>query len=326
MPPHVWFRVRNVCTPITNLDAEALQMRYKANILKNKDNSSNYTKNQRYSKIAQGKWQNRTKSFGSQSVQKNYTNANTKLFERVNITNYITIPESENPYPCVNRGPYYTFPIVFYNRSLKRFPVSFTLSQRTYPSMTDVVNELQNSMNAYLSSNTEIDPLSQMEFVYTPPTSISLSSLTIISTSRNTLFQILPFQTTLNTLIGVLGFGLGQPILTGSITNLFPIQDNFFDYGNNVTTYNQTSIPNGGSLISNTYQNPCTGQVTQTSVYPLCFPTSDSDVPSTPSVKQLCFNNTNPQITFTRKRYTMNNSLHKWPMNYKFSLAPQIID
>jgi hypothetical protein len=195
VPPHVWFRVRNVCPTITNLDAEALQMQYKANVLKNKDNSSNYTKNQRYSKIVQGTWQNRTKSWASQSVQKNYTNPNQGLFQRTSVKQYIPVPVTENPTPCLNSST---------------------------------------------------------------------------------------------------------------------VSPNF--------------IPDGGYLIGNTRVNQCTGDIIQITTYPECFPTSDSDVPPTPSIKQLCFNNTNPQLTYARKRYTMNNSLNKWPMNYKFSIAPQIID
>jgi hypothetical protein len=197
IPPRVWHRVTNICpvNPYLNTELaktydDVLRMEYKANILKNKDNSSNYTKNQRYSKIVQGKWQNRTKSFASQTTT--YTNPNPGLFERNNVTKYISVPISENPNHCFN-------------------------------------------------------------------------------------------------------------------------------------TNNSSSIPDGGYLVGNKRVNQCTGVTIQETTYPLCFPTSCSDVPSTSEVKVLCYNNTNPQLNYTRKRYTMNTSFNKWPQNYKFSIAPQFI-
>jgi len=83
---------------------------------------------------------------------------------------------------------------------------------------------------------------------------------------------------------------------------------NPFDCSNN-------SIQDGGNLVCGTYANPCTGQIIQTGAVSatICNPASASNVPG-PSV--LCWNN-KIQTWFPRKRYFMNNSANKWPVNYK---------
>ena len=92
-PPRVWSRVQNQCTytiagtyqtvyvPLNN-KTELLavanyqdKILYKGNILQYKKNSSNLTKNQRYSQISKGNWTNRTKTFATQS--QTYSNPNT---------------------------------------------------------------------------------------------------------------------------------------------------------------------------------------------------------------------------------------------------------
>ena len=89
-----------------------------------------------------------------------------------------------------------------------------------------------------------------------------------------------------------------------------------YDYGipnpNGCTT--SLSIQDGGSLVCNAYENPCTGQVTQNLVSQLCYPNYCSDVPG--AIIDLCWN---PKINtyFPRQRYFMNNSLNKWPQGYK---------
>ena len=106
-PPRVWSRVQNQCTytvdslyqtvyvPLNN-KTELLavanyqeKILYKGNILQYKKNSSNLTKNQRYSQISKGKWTNRTKTFATQS--QTYSNPNTTGLQRVNFTTF--------PYP-----------------------------------------------------------------------------------------------------------------------------------------------------------------------------------------------------------------------------------
>jgi hypothetical protein len=69
---------------------------YKGNILQYKKNSSNLTKQQRYSQIAKGSWTNNTKSYATQSMT--YTNPNTNALLRVNYTTTAsTVP---NPFDC----------------------------------------------------------------------------------------------------------------------------------------------------------------------------------------------------------------------------------
>jgi hypothetical protein len=103
-PPRVWSRVQNQCTytvdssyqsvyvPLNNR-TELLavadyqeKILYKGNILQYKKNSSNLTKNQRYSQISKGKWTNRTKTFATQS--QTYSNPNTTGLQRVNYTTF----------------------------------------------------------------------------------------------------------------------------------------------------------------------------------------------------------------------------------------------
>lgn len=58
----VWERVENVCT-FDDPD----NMKHKANILQYKKNSGNMTKKERYSRIAQGKWNLRKTSWATQT-------------------------------------------------------------------------------------------------------------------------------------------------------------------------------------------------------------------------------------------------------------------
>lgn len=60
-----------------------IAMLNKGNILQYKNNSSNLTKNQRYSKIAKGRWTNRTTTWATQSDK--YTQPNIRLFKRANV-------------------------------------------------------------------------------------------------------------------------------------------------------------------------------------------------------------------------------------------------
>jgi hypothetical protein len=69
---------------------------YKGNILQYKKNSSNLTKQQRYSQIAKGYWTNKTKSYATQSLT--YTNPNTNALLRVNYTT--TTSTATNPFDC----------------------------------------------------------------------------------------------------------------------------------------------------------------------------------------------------------------------------------
>lgn len=104
-PPRTWTRVQNPCT--FNLDSpinvnELLieqQMLLKGNILQYKKNSSNLTKQQRYSQIAKGSWTNRTKSWATQS--QTYTNPNTSSLKQVNYTSVPLLEPTTNQFGCV---------------------------------------------------------------------------------------------------------------------------------------------------------------------------------------------------------------------------------
>jgi len=104
VPTHIGSRVENRCVYDTELqtleevyipqlkinipftDVGVINnMLIKGNVLQYKKNSSNLTKNQRYSKIATGKWTNRTKNWATQS--QTYTNPNTNFLKRTGTTN-----------------------------------------------------------------------------------------------------------------------------------------------------------------------------------------------------------------------------------------------
>jgi hypothetical protein len=123
-PPRAWSRVQSIpyCTdpllpsspkytvyvprtkqtlPPSIADAQD-KIIYKGNILQYKNNSSNLTKNQRFSQIAKGMWINRQKSYATQS--QTYTNPNTSSLYRVNS---VTISPNTNPGSVNNEsGPY----------------------------------------------------------------------------------------------------------------------------------------------------------------------------------------------------------------------------
>jgi hypothetical protein len=78
----------------TELPYEIAMLR-KGNILQYKKNSSNLTKKQQYSQLAQGKWYYR-KTWATQS-SRGYTNPNTNNLQRVNSETVELFPNSDNP-------------------------------------------------------------------------------------------------------------------------------------------------------------------------------------------------------------------------------------
>ena len=108
-PARVWSRVQNRCSTDTadstvdyaKIDYDR-QMLLKGNILQYKKNSSNLTKNQRYTQIAKGMWTNRTKTWATQSDT--YTNPNNSSLLRVNYTildpSNNTFSSRSNPFNC----------------------------------------------------------------------------------------------------------------------------------------------------------------------------------------------------------------------------------
>ena len=74
-------------------------------------------------------------------------------------------------------------------------------------------------------------------------------------------------------------------------------------------------IPNGGTLICNTIENPCTGAVLQKQANKICYPTTCSDVPG--PIKLLCWSGRLPTF-FPKVKRTYGTSDNKWPVNEKF--------
>ena len=181
-PPRVWSRVQSGCSTSNDsnnnntISSERdMQMLLIGNILQYKKNSSNLTKNQRYSKIVKGQWTNRTKTWATQS--QTYSNPNTSNLLRVNYS---------------------------------KIPIPFN--------------------------------------------------------------AILPLDCSAN------------------------------------------FIKDGGALICNKVADPCTDVVIKTTENPLCYSTTNSDVPGKPI--DLCWND-GTQTWYPRQNLTMNNSANKWPEGYK---------
>jgi len=90
IPPRAWSRVDNKCTySDSNYDPAIFYkaaLINKGNVLQYKKNSTQLTKQQRYSQIAKGLWKNRTKTWATQSVT--YTNPNSTSLKRVGFIEY----------------------------------------------------------------------------------------------------------------------------------------------------------------------------------------------------------------------------------------------
>jgi hypothetical protein len=95
-PPRAWSRVQNSCSFFDDFQqggqvaASTVYLEYamlnKGNVLQYKKNSSNLTKQQRYSKIAKGQWTNRNTTWATQSTR-GYTNPNSQGLQRANSIN-----------------------------------------------------------------------------------------------------------------------------------------------------------------------------------------------------------------------------------------------
>jgi hypothetical protein len=73
-------------------------------------------------------------------------------------------------------------------------------------------------------------------------------------------------------------------------------------------------VEDGGELLCNTKEDPCTGEVYTGPFKDDCFPTTDSDVPG--SIEFLCWNNA-LNTYYPRNKTTYATSGNKWPYNYK---------
>ena len=88
-----------------------MQMLHKGNILQYKKNSFNITKKERYTKIAQGKWASKQRTWAIQSSR--MTNPNTQYFQRANTINIdsSTLAQSDLPPSCPTLPPIPTVPV-----------------------------------------------------------------------------------------------------------------------------------------------------------------------------------------------------------------------
>jgi len=121
VPTKEWYRVQNQCTynstissslfiPLLNKNVSIQTAYYyaklvnKGNILQYKKNSSNLTKNQKYSLIAKGAWTNRNTTWATQSDK--YSNPNTLNLKRINGENIFLDGTPTNlPIPCPSNTP-----------------------------------------------------------------------------------------------------------------------------------------------------------------------------------------------------------------------------
>ena len=213
-PTREWYRVQNACTFVNNNSSTSnytyipqlkkyvpnadvfneLNMLRKGNILQYKNNSSNITKQQRYSQICKGAWTNRTTTWATQSDK--YTNPNTTMLKRVNVQNNITLDGT------------------------------ITNEKVTCP-----IDILRNP------------------------------DITVV-------------------------------------------------------------IPDGGTLVCNVMENPCTGETIKQPANKLCNPTSSSDVPG--PIIELCYNIGLPTY-YPKTRTIMTNSGNKWPQGVKYLASANAI-
>jgi hypothetical protein len=106
IPPRAWTRVNNRCTYDLSFNEgydpfifERVAQINKGNVLQYKKNSSQLTKQQRYSQIAKGLWTNRSKTWATQSDI--YTNPNTTSLKRVGYVE-TTRDDVIDPFNCPN--------------------------------------------------------------------------------------------------------------------------------------------------------------------------------------------------------------------------------
>jgi hypothetical protein len=99
VPTKEWYRFENQCVYNTQSLGSIIKNKKlayeiavldKGNVLQYKKNSSNLTKNQRYSQIARAAWANRKKTWATQT--QTYTNPDTTTNKRVNYTEKIINP------------------------------------------------------------------------------------------------------------------------------------------------------------------------------------------------------------------------------------------
>lgn len=171
-PPREWSRVQNYCSlvydnppstvklPLIGITVSYQASLYytdlirKGNVLQYKNNSSNLTKSQRYSKIAKGMWTNRNTTWASQTAE--YTNPNIKSLKRVgNININITTGGTETTLPITCP----TLPIIN-NQSLPYIISESNINPVLPPPPTpNVITENSGIIPLVISDQTDSPPL-----------------------------------------------------------------------------------------------------------------------------------------------------------------------
>jgi hypothetical protein len=244
-PTRTWFRVDNQCQIPSTSDGRVyiqalkiyvpieevsyyIQLLRKGNILQYKNNSSNLTKNQKYSQIAKGKWNQRKTTYASQTDS--YTNPNTTCMQRINYRNITTDgTETNDPITCPPSNPN--------GRGGQIIPFLIP------------------------TANTPTDAIIQPPKVIPDPIQIPPRIAPV--TNDSVLPNILP----------ILPIVPPAPIV----------------------------IPSGGSLVCNTYEDICTGEVITKPRSDNCYLTSCSDVPG--PLAYLCYDDSQPTY-YPRERRT----------------------
>ena len=175
-PTRVWSRVQNQCTyynennfqntknvfvPVLNKTVTIEEAIYydklmkKGNILQYKNNSSNITKIQKYSKIANGRWTNRNKSYATQT--QTYTNPNTLSLKRVNYLEY-PFPNTLVGKPNNISGPYqYNVPDPFgCQTNILKDGGTLLCNSYVNPCTNVVVEETKGNQNCNLTSDSDV--------------------------------------------------------------------------------------------------------------------------------------------------------------------------
>jgi hypothetical protein len=173
------------------------------------------------------------------------------------------------------------------------------LRNKTYATQSETYsNPNTNTLNRINSTN--IDTNNGNQETTEPPSSCNTSPIA----QTSDLPEVLSNSTTTPPVIPPIP---PIPLTIISLANVALLNDG--GAGSNVSNI----ITNGGTLICNQQQNPCTGKITTTAQSNYCYSTTFSNVPYG---NVLCYNT--ELLYYPRKRYTMNNSANKWPNGSNF--------
>uniref|UniRef100_A0A6C0D9L8 Uncharacterized protein n=1 Tax=viral metagenome TaxID=1070528 RepID=A0A6C0D9L8_9ZZZZ len=160
IPTREWYRFENVCVHNNNNNKNnsviwngkfyPLSNLKKGNVLQYKKNSANITKQQRYAQIVKGKWTNRTKTWGTQTVT--YTNPNIASLKRICYNKIITNNGNEtNASSCINSYQPTDLPLTcdkYIKPSFHSLPINKNVSSKTNQNMPFNKNNKQiNNIN-----------------------------------------------------------------------------------------------------------------------------------------------------------------------------------